>query len=105
MNTATIYGVIGFIHTIGLILFLANVKFVLKKTTSTYKLMIVYIFAFLFVLTVISTYISVSSNIPYDLIATIGELTGLAIAFFLYDSVLIAIGKWLKKSMTKSNPC
>lgn len=79
----------------GFVILLAIVKLALKKAIPADKLMGIYIVVFLLGLIVVSAYGVLFLNVTVDLAATMGELIGFAIAFAIFDLIIIGIGKWV----------
>jgi len=100
MDSIILYQMIGAVHISVFIVYMAVLKFGLKKSITEKRIgyfVLVWLIGLLaFSLTIASIY-----DIPFDIAATIGETLGLGLGFLIIDGIVWYIGKWFYKNLKK----
>jgi hypothetical protein len=102
MDSIYIYQIIGAIHIIGFVIYMAVLKFGFKKSI-TEKTIGYYVLVWLIGLLVFSITVATANDVPIDIAATIGETLGLGLGFLIIDGIAWYIGKWFYEKSPKTN--
>jgi len=100
MESYDVYSIIGGIHVVGFIIYMAIIKFGFKKS-GTEKMIGYYVLGWLVGLLIFSFAVASIYDIPIDIAATLGELIGLLIAFLIVDGIAWYLGKWIYKKSSR----
>lgn len=105
MDSMYTYQIIGAIHVIVFIIYMALLKFVFKKSVKE-KMIFYYVLAWIIGWLIFSITVIIIYDIPFDenvVIAIFGEFAGSAVAFLFIDYILFYLGKWFYKKINKKN--
>ena len=100
MDSIYIYQIIATVHLVGFIIYMAVLKFGLKKSVTEIRIGY-YVLAWLVGLLIFSLAVATANDIPIDIGTTIGETLGLAFGFLILDIITWYISKWVYEKSRK----
>lgn len=100
MVSYDVYSIIGGIHVVGFIIYMAIVKFGFKKSV-TEKMIGYYVLAWLVGLLIFSITVASIYDIPISIAAILGEFIVLGLAFLIVDGIAWYLGKLVYKKSSR----
>ena len=102
-----VFPILGGVHYVSFFLFLILMKFVLKKAMRI-KYCFAFIFAWMIFILMLYAYGAISSGLaeqdPWVTLASMmGYLTGIFLAFTIVDGIMLGLGSWIYKKVSKKD--